>query len=111
MNPVRSDIDALVAQMRALAAQAAGSPTVGAEASGGAPSASFGNLLKTSIDEVNNLQQQATGLAAGFEAGDPRVSLAQVMVSSQKARVAFQAITEVRNRLVKAYQDVMNMPV
>ena len=46
-----------------------------------------------------------------FELGDPRADLARVMVAMQQSQVAFRATVEVRNRLVQAYQDVMNMPI
>ena len=71
----------------------------------------FGEMFKQAIDSVNSTQQQATALATAFESGDAKVSLAQVMVASQKASVSFQALTQVRNRLVDAYKDIMNMPV
>jgi len=50
-------------------------------------------------------------LSRSFEQGDPGVSLTQVMVASQKASVSFQAMTQVRNKLIDAYQEVMNMQV
>lgn len=71
----------------------------------------FGEMFQQAIGSVNNTQQQAGAMATSFEQGDPGVSLAQVMVASQKASVSFQALTQVRNRLVEAYKDVMNMPV
>jgi len=71
----------------------------------------FGEMFRGAIDSVNATQQQAGNLATSFEQGDPRVSLAQVMVASQKASISFQALTQVRNRLVDAYKDIMNMPV
>jgi flagellar hook-basal body complex protein FliE len=46
-----------------------------------------------------------------FERGVPGVELSTVMIESQKASVAFRAATEVRNRLVSAYQEIMNMPI
>jgi flagellar hook-basal body complex protein FliE len=46
-----------------------------------------------------------------FEKGVPGIELSTVMIESQKATVAFRAATEVRNRLVSAYQDIMNMPI
>jgi flagellar hook-basal body complex protein FliE len=67
--------------------------------------------LKQSIDQVNETQKTAGKLSAAFSAGDPNLDVAEVMVALQKAGVAFQAMTEVRNRLVTAYQDIMNMPV
>jgi flagellar hook-basal body complex protein FliE len=50
-------------------------------------------------------------MVEAFEAGAANISLADVMVSTQKASVSFQAMLQVRNKLVEAYQDVMNMPM
>jgi flagellar hook-basal body complex protein FliE len=71
----------------------------------------FSTLLKQSVDQVNAMQQEASKLSSAFSAGDPSVDVTEVMIALQKAGVAFQAMTEVRNRLVSAYQDVMSMPV
>jgi flagellar hook-basal body complex protein FliE len=60
---------------------------------------------------VNDIQAKAGTLAVQFERGVPGVELSQVMLESQKANVAFRATTEIRNRLVNAYQDIMNMPI
>ena len=60
---------------------------------------------------MNQTQQHATALAAAFERGTPGVELPQVMLEMQKASVSFRALTEVRNRLVNAYQEIMNMPI
>ena len=51
------------------------------------------------------------GLATAFESGDPTVNLSEVMVAIQKASISFQAMTQVRNNLVSAYKEVMNMQV
>ena len=71
----------------------------------------FANLLKQGIDSVNQTQQNANALATAFEKGTPGVELPQVMLEMQKASVSFRAVTEVRNRLVNAYQEIMNMPL
>jgi flagellar hook-basal body complex protein FliE len=71
----------------------------------------FRELFQQAIGSVNATQQEASQLATSFEQGDPQVSLAQVMVASQKASVSFQALTQVRNHLVDAYKDIMNMPI
>ncbi|MEM7611765.1 MAG: flagellar hook-basal body complex protein FliE [Pseudomonadota bacterium] len=71
----------------------------------------FSALLSNSINSVNEQQQSAGAQAAAFEAGDPDADLTQVMISLQKASLSFQAMSEVRNKLVNAYQEVMNMPV
>ena len=50
-------------------------------------------------------------MTEAFETGATNISLADVMVATQKANVSFQAMLQVRNKLVEAYQDVMNMPM
>jgi len=72
---------------------------------------SFAQTLKHAMEGVNDAQHHASNLSAAFERGEPGADLAQVMVAAQQAQVAFRATVEVRNRLVQAYQDVLNMPV
>ncbi len=72
---------------------------------------SFAELMSKAIDQVNQSQAHSSELQQALEKGDPSVDIAQVMVAMQKSRVSFQALTEVRNKLLTAYQDVMNMPV
>ncbi len=100
-------IQQVLASMRALSARA-GSVSEDAPRTGGV---GFGNVLKQSLAEVNATQQRADVLASRFEQGDPHVNLDQVMVSMQKASLEFEAATQVRNRLIAAYQDIMNMQV
>ncbi len=71
----------------------------------------FGSLLKNAVDKVNETQMEASKLSTAFEQGDPRVELSQVMIQMQKASVSFQAMTQVRNRLVTAYEDVYKMSI
>lgn len=71
----------------------------------------FGDLLSNAIDKVSATQANAASMQTAFELGDPRADLARTMVAMQQSSVAFRATVEVRNRLVQAYQDVMNMPV
>ena len=75
------------------------------------PAASFSDLMKSQIDQVNSAQKESASLSTAFELGDPDVSLAQVMISGQKANIQFQAVTEVRNKLLGAYQEIMSMQV
>ena len=75
------------------------------------PTGNFGDMLKTTINAVNEAQQEASALKVGFVNGTTDKSLAEVMIASQKASLSFTAVTEVRNKLVSAYQDIMNMPV
>ncbi|MGE0484872.1 MAG: flagellar hook-basal body complex protein FliE [Gammaproteobacteria bacterium] len=100
--------DAVLARMRALAAQAQGVET---RATAPAATTDFTALLRNAIDTVNTNQQRAAALSTSFERGDPGVELSDVMISIQKANISFQAATQVRNRLVSAYQDIMNMPL
>ena len=113
-------IDQVLAQIRSLSTQTnspikpAIDPLAGAaNAVGGTAAAgpAFGELLKQGIDAVNQTQQSASALADAWERGTPGVDLAKVMIESQKASVSFRALTEVRNRLVSAYQDIMNMSI
>ena len=86
----------------------------GAGSVGGAPGVgapSFGDALGNALKKVNSLQAETRDLQAAFERGDPKADLARVMVAAQASSVAFRATVEVRNRLVQAYQDVMNMPL
>jgi len=105
-----SEIDStrLLAELRAMAAMAQGKAAPAADQ---ASSADFSSMLKTAVDKVNDTQQNAGKLAQAFEVGDPKVGLPEVMVALQKANVSFQAMVQVRNKLVSAYQDVMNMQV
>jgi flagellar hook-basal body complex protein FliE len=101
-------ITQVLAEMRALQARASGTPS----APEAAPQPSeFANLMKNSVDRIAGMQNQATALADAYEAGDKSVDLTKVMLEVQKASLAFRAMTEVRNKLVDAYQQVMNMSV
>jgi len=75
----------------------------------GAPS--FSDMLGQAVNKVHETQQVSTQLASAFEMGQGGVDLTEVMIASQKASVSFQAMTQVRNKLVQAYQDIMQMPV
>lgn len=72
---------------------------------------SFATMLKQAIDNVNGHQQQASDLRTRYEMGDPDVDIVNVMISAQKSSVAFEAMSQVRTRLVSAYQEVMRMSI
>jgi len=105
------EINQLLQQMRTMASAAESKPAfdVGAVADTNKPN--FSQLLKDSVNQVNETQQTSSGLSKAFELGDPNVNLSEVMVAIQKANVSFQAMTQVRNNLVSAYREVMNMQV
>lgn len=72
---------------------------------------SFGEVLEQAVNKVNNTQKSASALAQAYEQGTPGVDITDVMVASQKASVSFQSMVQVRNKLLDAYRDVMNMPM
>jgi flagellar hook-basal body complex protein FliE len=103
-NPLTSALQ----QIQSMASEAAGDSGVQA----GAPySGSFGAALKASLDKVSNDQKVADGEAKAFEVGAPNVSLNDVMIDGQKAGIGFQFALQVRNKLVSAYSDIMQMQV
>ena len=71
----------------------------------------FASELHDSILRINQMKQASDAKLAAFQAGDPNVALNDVMVDMQKASVAFEMGVQVRNRLVTAYKDIMNMQV
>lgn len=103
------DISQVLQQMRSMAAMA--EKKLPLDSATAADTPDFGRMLKDSINAVNSTQKAATDLATRFEAGDPSINLSEVMVALQKANVSFQAMTQVRNNLVSAYKDIMNMQV
>jgi len=72
---------------------------------------SFMSSLRASLDQVNTSQNKAAELGKAFEKGDPNVDLNDVMVAVQKSSVSFQTAVQVRNRMVSAYHDIMNMQI
>ena len=79
---------------------------VGAAGEGG-----FSTVLSGALKEINATQLDASKLQQDFEGGSPGATLEQTMVSMQKAQIGFQAAVTVRNKLVSAYTDIMNMQV
>ena len=72
---------------------------------------SFGDMFKSAIDTVNDSQQYSKQLSQRYEQGDESVDLPEVMIALQKSSVSFQAMTQVRNKMIDAYKEIMNMPL
>lgn len=72
---------------------------------------SFSELMGKAVNTVNDLQKTSGDMRSAYERGEPGVEITDVMVAAQKSSVAFQATVQVRNKLVEAYKDVMNMPI
>lgn len=103
-------IDQMLSDLRATASVASGQPTQAGSA--GAPGGvDFAQVLKSTLDQVNQAQQQAEQMTQDFSSGNPNANLQDVMVNLQKANISFQQMVQVRNRLVSAYHDIMNMSI
>lgn len=124
MNTIsdRADISRILMQVRDMQAQMEDGALKGVQndialKDVGAPdslkteSGGFGSMLKQAVNAVNDTQLKSAELQTAYEMGDPNVDLTEVMIQMQKASVSFEAMTQVRNRMITAYQDVMNMPV
>lgn len=107
-----SRIEAMMAQLKAAAAKPAAQPVAPA-GPGAAPAGKvdFADALKNSLTEVSAAQKTAGDLGKAFSMGDEKVSLSEVMIAMQKASIGFQATVQVRNKLVAAYHEMMNMQV
>lgn len=111
------EIDNVLSQIRSLRSQAGGGlggierPSSVAGVTNPTPKVSFASVLKNGLDEVSKQQSTASSTALAFQRGVPGVDLPRVMIEMQKSSIAFRGAVEVRNRMISAYQDIMNMPV
>ena len=123
------EIDRVVSQMRVLRAQVNGPSAQsirpgelgallpgpagvgGASATGATNAMSFASVLRNGLERINEAQARSSASQRAFERGDPGMDLPQVMIDMQKASIAFRGAVEVRNRMISAYQEIMNMPV
>lgn len=111
-------IEAMMAQLKAAAqkgpTEAASNlgltPSIG-NASSATNKVNFADALKTSLNQVNKAQVEAENLGKSFALGDDKVNLSDVMISTQKANISFQATVQVRNKFITAYNDIMNMQI
>jgi len=108
------NIQSVLSQMRAMEAQAKSS--IGVEAIpvnqvSGTHKTDFSDVLADSINSVNETVKASGRMAEAFEKGDSNVSMAELMITMEKSSVSMQAMTQVRNKLLSAYQEIMNMPV
>ncbi len=115
----RVDISRLLLEMRSLKAQSQafggvrqiGQETLPGQSPQQVNGPRFNDLFSQAINKVNSVQQESSNTANAYLRGDPNVDVTDVMIASQKSTVAFQAMTQVRNKVVEAYKDVMNMPI
>ncbi|MFL0803025.1 MAG: flagellar hook-basal body complex protein FliE [Agarilytica sp.] len=113
----RMDINRLMMEMRALKSQTQAfnpgslSAQDVAQQTANVNGPKFSDLMTQAIDKVNDVQHASGALQTAYLKGDPNVDITDVMIASQKSGVAFDSMVQVRNKLVEAYKDVMNMPI
>lgn len=81
-----------------------GQPTQGPKAIG------FNELMANAVGQVNQMQVQARNMQDAYDRGEP-IALTDVVLGMQKSSLAFEATLQVRNKVLKAYEDILNMPV
>lgn len=107
-NTINTNV--LLTQLRTMASQA-GMAEVSEQKIEQSSTVDFTAVLEKSVEYVNDQAVQSANLANAFERGDPGVELSQVMIEMQKARISFETLSQVRNKVVSAYQEIMNMPI
>lgn len=91
--------------------QAAALPAIPpAQVSQGQGIEGFGQAMRDAVNRVSAMQQEAASASAAYETGET-TDIAAVMLSRQQASIGFEATLQVRNKLLSAYRDIMNMPV
>jgi len=112
INPIdTTQIQSMMQKLKTMAAQTEPPSSRPVATEEPAQHLDFGNVLKASLDKVNETQQTASQLGERFAKGDDTVNLSDVMIAGQKASIALQTTIQVRSRLVSAYNDIMNMQV
>jgi len=108
-------MDGLLAKLEAARAAVSRMPVASPSAPTGATGATkpvaFAQILKDSLARVDQSQGEAMGLAERFQLGDTKVSLEETMVALSKANISFQQMVQVRNRVIAAYHDIMNLQI
>lgn len=110
MNIQGAGVQDVLSQIRALQARS-GEGTAKTAADSASSEVNFADTLGSAINSVNATQKSAESVSTAFVQGSKDVELADVMLALNKADVSFKTLAEVRNRMVSAYQDIMNMPV
>lgn len=104
------NLDAMLSELKAASALAQGKATPVA-GGGKTDGPDFAQVLKGAIEQVNQAQADAQKMAEDFATGQGNANLQDVMMNLQKASLSFQQMTQVRNKLVSAYHDIMNTQV
>jgi len=113
------NVQQVLAQMRVMEAQAKlqtgpaqmGADSVAVNNAQATQKTDFAEVLSNSVNSVNETMMTSGGMAKAFEKGGSNITMAELVINMEKASVSFQAMTQVRNKLLTAYQEIMNMPV
>jgi flagellar hook-basal body complex protein FliE len=106
-----ANVQSMLEVIRTYQSQAAGNAGAAAEPAAtkvGQPT--FFDSVKNAIDGVNDTQKKSSALSDAYDRGE-EVPLTEVVLSMQKSSLAFEATLQVRNKVMKAYEEIMNMPV
>ncbi len=103
-----ANIQAMLATLRAHQAQAAGGAA--ALESPAVEKPDFGESVKSLLNQVNDAQMRARQMTEAYERGED-VPLTVVVLAMQKSSLSFEATLQVRNKVLKAYEEIMNMPL
>lgn len=107
---VRNDISEMISKIRELSNKSkvfSGTESVSVDKS-------FDSVLsiaKNALSTVNTAQVENEHLKNAYISGDKNVSMSQVIISSEKSKLAFEGLITVRNKILEAYKEIMNMPV
>ena len=104
-------MDMRISPLNSQALGGVGAPALKRPGAAGGVDAGFADNFKTALKSVSAAQEEASRLQTQVQLGNPAVSLEETMLAMQKAQVGFQATLHVRNRMVQAYSDIMNMGV
>jgi len=106
------NLDQMLMELSSAASIASGKSAQSAQSTGAVGGGTdFAVALKSAIDQVSQVQQSAQQMTQDFASGNSNVNLQDVMINLQKANLSFQQMVQVRNKLVSAYHDIMNMQV
>ena len=107
----QANISSMLQTLRAYQSEAAGgmdTPSVDKPKS--TPQTGFADMIRQTIENVNEKQKTANDLESAYMSGEP-VPLTDVVLAMQKSSLSFEATLQVRNKVLKAYEDILNMPV
>lgn len=109
MNAIDNTQQAMMQRMASMQTEAR-QPLLSSSPQNGSQSTSFGSVFRAALDGVDRQQQESANLATQIETGASD-DLTGAMIASQKASLSFSALTQVRNKLMTAYDEVMKMPL